>query len=89
MGSLLKQYIERRDVVVPLDQGGNRPKARDRLSVQRPDLVTDARAVVIDAQGTAVGEVPDAVTGQMDFPDEQPAAMPRCRPRHPSHGCGR
>src|SRR5215471_19221286 len=41
---------ERRDPVVPLDQGGNRPQPSDHAFVECPDLVADGMVVGIDQQ---------------------------------------
>src|SRR6266849_10037783 len=66
---LLKQDVQRRHVVVPLNQSGDSTEARNGFPVERPDFLADARAVIVDAQGASVRESLDAVSGQMDFAD--------------------
>src|SRR5712671_5452216 len=66
---LLKQDVQRRHVVVPLNQSGDSTEARNCVPVERPDFLADARAVIVDAQGASVRESLDAVSGQMDFAD--------------------
>src|SRR5262245_10838095 len=58
-GRLLEQNAERRNIIVPFDQGWNRTEARERLPIERPHLLDDARAMIVDAQDRAVGERPD------------------------------
>src|SRR6516165_10200344 len=66
---LVDEDRERRQVGVPLDQGRNRAKSRQRLGVEFPDLGDDARAVIIDAQRAAALELPDAVAGEVELAD--------------------
>src|SRR5258708_2770594 len=47
---LLEENVERRHVVVPLDQGRERTEPGQRVPVERPHLLDDARAVIVDAQ---------------------------------------
>src|SRR5262245_43665787 len=62
----LQQDRERRDVGVPLDQGRHGADARDRVTIQAPDLQRDRRTVVIDQDGLPVGVIA-RVAGQMHF----------------------
>src|SRR5260370_16282613 len=66
---LLKQNVQRRHVVVPLNQSGDSTEARNCFPVERPDFLADARAVIVDAQGASVRKGFDTVSGQMDFAD--------------------
>src|SRR5260370_42327763 len=66
---LLKQDVQRRHVVVPLNQSGDSTEARNCCPVERPDFLADARAVIVDAQGASVRKGFDTVSGQMDFAD--------------------
>jgi DNA-directed RNA polymerase specialized sigma24 family protein len=58
MRSLQKENIERRDVVVPLNQSRNRPEARQRFFIKRPHLVDDAGAVNPEALRQAMQRLP-------------------------------
>src|SRR5712692_4376122 len=65
---LLEQDGQRRDLEIPLDEGGTRARARERMVVERPYLRSDPRAMVVDEDGDAVGVV-DAVPGHMELFD--------------------
>src|SRR5260370_18295374 len=69
MVGFLKQDVQRRHVVVPLNQSGDSTETRNCVPVERPDFLADARGVIVDAQGASVGEGFDTVSGQMDFAD--------------------
>src|SRR5579859_1234171 len=45
----LQQLLQRRDVAVAFDQGGNGAEAGDRLAIEVPHLGADRRAVIVDA----------------------------------------
>src|SRR5215467_732744 len=83
MVGLAEQYVERRHVGVPFDQGRNRTEPAERFPIQCPYLRDDPRAVIVDAQGAAVVERSHAVAGEMDFPDSrgrQCGQIGRCVP---------
>src|SRR6187397_1298965 len=68
---LIDERLQWRNVVVPFDQGWDRPEQRERLLVQRPDFRDDARAVIVDTQGLAIAELPHRVPGKVDFADRR------------------
>src|SRR6516162_1338260 len=63
------QDIERWNVLVPFDQGRHRAEPAQCPLVERPHLADHARGVVIDPQSAAIGKLPNAVAGKMDFTD--------------------
>src|ERR1041384_6144786 len=69
MARLRQEHFKRRYVVVPLNQRWNRTKAAQRFGIERPHLVGDARAVIVDPQAAAVGKLTQAVAGEMNFAD--------------------
>src|SRR5262245_36291962 len=64
MLGLAEHVRERRDVIVPLDQRGDRPEPAHGLPVEAPDTLGDGRIVGIEQVGTVI-----AVAGEMDLPD--------------------
>src|SRR4030088_3084553 len=62
-----EQNLQRWHLIVPFDQRWNGAEARQRRSIQRPDLVADLGTVVVDTQRAAVGECSDAVPGKMNL----------------------
>src|SRR5207244_4139570 len=65
----LKQNVERRHVIVPFDQRRDRAESCDGLPVKRPDLLADPGTVIVNPERAAVREASNAVTGEVDFPD--------------------
>src|SRR6185369_14626253 len=68
-GGFVQQHAERGNIGVPFDQRGDRTEQRERVGIQAPDLIADARAVIVDADNAAVGQLLDAVAGEMNFTD--------------------
>src|SRR3984893_15815162 len=52
---LQKQDLQQRHFVIPFDQRRHRAKACNGLPIQAPNLVTEPRAVIVDAKDGAVG----------------------------------
>src|SRR5690348_15412774 len=69
MARLRQEHFKRWYVVVPLNQRWNRAKAAQRFGIERPNLVGDARAVIVDPQAATLGKLTHAVTGEMNFAD--------------------
>src|SRR6516225_5946707 len=63
------QDIERRDIGVPFDQGRDRAEPAQSLPIKRPHLADHTRAMIVDPQGAAIGQLAHAVAGQMNFAD--------------------
>src|SRR5260221_573953 len=63
------QDVERRNSVVPFNQGRYRSEARDRLAVERPDSRIDGGAVIIDANADPFPQRSEGVAGEMDLAD--------------------
>src|SRR5260221_1062540 len=63
------QDVERRNSVVPFNQGRYRSEARDRLAVERPDSRIDGGAVIIDANADPFPQRSEGVAGEMDLDD--------------------
>ena len=81
--SLVQQYVERRNVGVPFDQGRHCSKALQRARIQGPDGGSNARAVVIDAQHLVPSMSPNGCARQMDLADcvgRQRIEVSRCVP---------
>src|SRR6516162_7399252 len=57
VAGFFEQNVERRNVVVPFDQGWHWTEPPQRRLVERPHLADDARSVVVDPQTTAIGQL--------------------------------
>src|SRR5262245_45569237 len=68
LAHLGKQDGELRQVGVPLDHRGNSAEPSDRTRVERPDGLSNDRAVVIDQDGMTVGIIP-RVPREVGLPD--------------------
>src|SRR5688572_214508 len=66
---LLEQHRERRYVGVPLHKRRHGAVPLYGALVQRPDLLADARAMIVDQERLAIGLV-DGVAGQMNLADD-------------------
>ena len=63
---LAQQYIQRRDVGVPLDERWYRPEALQRIAVELPDFRADGAAMVVD-HNSAMLVAYQLVPSQMDL----------------------
>src|SRR5216683_1328910 len=63
------QDVERRNSVVPFDQGRYRSEACNRLAVERPYGRIDGGAVIIDANADPFRQRSEDVAGEMDLAD--------------------
>src|SRR5262249_21094930 len=52
---LRKHLLELRNAIVPLDQRRDRPEARDRVPVERPDGWNDRRVVGVEEMRAVIG----------------------------------
>src|SRR5262245_4570862 len=59
---------QRRKVLVPLDQGRRGSETLPGVTIERPDIVADGRAVIVDQQESAIARR-DGVAGEMEFAD--------------------
>src|SRR5262249_58889897 len=62
MARFFDQHIERRHVLVPLDQSWHLAEPAQRFLVERPHFADYARGVVVDPQSAAISELARAVT---------------------------
>src|SRR5688572_4736310 len=69
MRGFFKQHRERGYLRVPLDQRWHAPEQRHRLGIERPDLLADTRAVVVDADRAAIVELAQRVPSEMNLAD--------------------
>src|SRR5437762_14186631 len=64
--SFATQHRQVWDIRVPLDQGGHRAKAGQRVAVEGPDRGGDWRAMIIDQDRLAIGVI-HRMPREMDF----------------------
>ena len=65
---LAEQNRPVRNIIIPFDQGGARAGAVDHMAIERPDLVADVSAMIVD-QECAMGVAGLGMSGEMDFAD--------------------
>src|SRR5712691_2648957 len=65
------ENLQRRNSVVPFDQGRDRSEARDRLAVERPYGRIDGGAVIVDANADPFRQRSEGVAGEMDLADRR------------------
>src|SRR5688572_9505165 len=77
MRGFFKQHRDWGYARVPLDQRWHAPEQRHRLGIERPDLLADTRAVVVDPDRAAVVELAQRMPREMNLAD----ALARQRPK--------
>ncbi len=62
------ERCESRDVIVPFDQGRQRPASLQRARIKRPNRLADGTVMRIDEKALVLVRLRLEMSGEMDFP---------------------